>query len=273
MRPFPTGGDVIEFGTLGPLTINRDGVPVTLRAPMLRRLLAVLLCRSGRPLSLDELAEALWEDSPPDGARSTLQVYVHRLRKVLGDSGRVVHNGAGYRIVVEAADVDAMRFEAAITRARSARGRGELERAGGLLGEATALWRGRPYADIAGTGIIAGEIRRLEELRLLADQERLEIALDRGRHAQVVPELTDLADGHPYRERLLALLMLALYRSGRQADALEVFRRTRLRLSQELGVEPTRLLQRLHEAILRGDGRLLLIEADRLDGLCAASSV
>ncbi|MBR8740368.1 AfsR/SARP family transcriptional regulator [Nocardiopsis sp. MG754419] len=240
---------------------------------MLRRLLAVLLCQGGQPLPLDELAEALWEGSPPDGARSTLQVYAHRLRKVLGDSGRVVYNGAGYRIVVDSDEVDVMRFEATVGQARSARRRGELERPSDMLAEAIGLWRGRPYADITNSSILTNEVRRLEELRLLVNQERIEIDLDRGLHAHVVPELTDLAGTHPYRERLLALLMLALYRSGRQAEALGVFRTTRLRLSHELGVEPTPLLQRLHEAILRGDGQLLLIGAGHLDGMCEASSV
>jgi DNA-binding SARP family transcriptional activator len=264
---------VIEFGILGPLVIYRDGVPVTLRAPMLRRLLAVLLSQGGQRLSLDELAEALWEGAPPAGARSTLQVYVHRLRKVLGDSGRLVRDGPGYRMVLCSAEVDAKRFELTVEHARRARGKGELDQPGELFDHAMALWRGRPYSDIPNSGVVANEIRRLEELRLLANQERIEIDLDRGRHAQLVPELTELANIHPYRERLLALLMLALFRSGRQAEALGVYRGARLRLAQELGVEPIMLLRRLHEAILRGDERLLQVTSERLDNRWEPSSV
>jgi len=256
---------VIEFGILGPLVIYRDGVPVVLRAPMLRRLLAVLLSQGGHRLSLDELAEALWEGTPPDGARSTLQVYVHRLRKVLDDSGRLVRDGPGYRMELCSAEVDAKRFESTVVLARRARGRSELQQASEMYCHAMGLWRGRPYSDIPNSGVVANEIRRLEELRLLTNQERIEIDLDRGHHARLVPELTELAALHPYRERLLALLMLALYRSGRQAEALGIYRGTRLRLAHELGVEPTMPLRRLHEAILRADGQLLRITADDLD--------
>ncbi len=264
---------MIEFGILGPLVIYRDGVPVSLRAPMLRRLLAVLLSQGGHRLTLDELGDALWEGAPPEGARSTLQVYVHRLRKVLGDSGRLVRDGPGYRMVLCSAEVDSKRFEKAVEAARKHRGKGELDQAAQLFGQALALWRGRPYSDIPNSGIVANEVRRLEELRLLAKQERIETELDRGLHAQLVPELAELAAAHPYRERLLALLMLALFRSGRQVEAMGVYRGARLRLAQELGVEPTMLLRRLHETILRGDGELLRISADRLDNLWEPSSV
>jgi DNA-binding SARP family transcriptional activator len=257
---------VIEFGILGPLVIYRDGVPIELRAPMLRRLLAVLLSQGGHRLSLDELAEALWEGNPPGGARSTLQVYVHRLRKALGDSGRLARDGLGYRMELCSAQVDARYFETTVTLARRARSQGELGQAAELHGRATGLWRGRPYSDIPNSGVVGNEIRRLEELRLLASQERIEIDLDRGHHARLVPELAELASAHPYRERLLALLMLALYRSGRQAEALEVYRAARIRLARELGIDPTSVLRRLHEAILRADSQLLLITSDALDG-------
>jgi tetratricopeptide (TPR) repeat protein len=190
---------------------------------------------------------------------------VHRLRRALGEDARIVHDSAGYRIAVETGELDALRFAALTDEGRTARQQGDLDRAAALLGRALNLWRGSAYADLAQGRMIADEVHRLDEQRLVAQQDRIEVELDLGRHAQLMTDLADLAGAHPYRERLHALHMLALYRCGRQAEALEVFRRTRSRLVDELGVEPGELLQRLHHAILHSEQRLANVATGTLD--------
>lgn len=248
---------MIEFGVLGPLTIRRDGEPVELRATMLRRLLALLLSETGQPVPVPQVLEELWGTAPPPSARKTLQVYVHRTRRELGEGQRIAHGPAGYSLAVGPDELDVLRFEALVEQARAAHRRGGGERASALFHTALGLWRGAPYADVAGGVLVASAARRLEERRLAVREELVEVDLELGRHAELVTELTGLVKEQPYREGLRAHLMLALYHTGRQAEALQVFRQTRGLLNQQLGVEPGPALQRLHEAILRGDERLL----------------
>lgn len=256
---------MFEFWVLGPLQVRRDGKPVALNALMVRRVLAVLLCRAGRPVTADQLAEALWPDDPPPTARKTLQGYVHRLRRALGEPSQVSYGPAGYSIAVAAGELDASRFATLVERAQDSRRRADLDRAAVAWREALGLWRGAAYADIVAGDLVADESCRLEEQRLLAHEERIALDLDLGRDRELVAELATLARAHPYRERLRALCMLASYRAGRLAEALAAFRETRARLREELGVEPGALLQRLHQAMLRGDERLARVSTTELE--------
>ncbi len=250
------GTSVITFGVLGPLAVHRDGQPVELPAAMLRRLLAVLLSRANQPISADRLADTLWDGSPPATARKTLQVYVHRLRTALGDPARVAHGPGGYRITATAAELDSLALAELLGQARAARRAGDDPAAADLFARALRLWRAEPYADLPADALLAEEVQRLSEEHLRGREESLGLRLDLGGHAEAGAELAALAAAHPYRESLLALLMLALYRAGRRADALEVFRAARARLTDELGIDAGAALRRLHAAVLRDDARL-----------------
>jgi DNA-binding SARP family transcriptional activator/Tfp pilus assembly protein PilF len=255
----------LDFHILGPLAVYREGEAVALGPPVRRRLLAVLLCRADRPVPVGELCDLLWLGTPPPGARKTLQVYVHRLRQLLGPE-RIQHEAAGYRLVVNAGELDAERFADLVEQARSARRDQDFEQAYALLEPALALWRGEPYADVETISLLADEVQRLNEQRLLALEDLAGVRLDLRQHAELVPELQQLVRTYPYRERFRALLMLALYRCGRQTEALEAFRATRTLLNDELGLEPSPTMQRLHEAVLRGDDRLADVVTSSLDG-------
>jgi len=251
------GGIVFEFNVLGPVTVRRDGVPVPLRAAMLRRLLAVLICSAGQPVSADELVDALWPDSPPLTARKTLQVYVVRLRRALTDRDRIGHGPAGYTLAMTGGELDAGRFAELVTLARTVRATGDAVTAADTYGRALALWRGRPYADIAGVTVVDCAAREWAERRLAAIQERTDVELALGRHVEVVPQLSGLVGRHPYRERLREQLMIALYRSGRQVEALELYRSTCRLFADELGLRPGPGLESVHQAILSGTDPLL----------------
>ncbi|MFI6325223.1 BTAD domain-containing putative transcriptional regulator [Nonomuraea sp. NPDC050556] len=233
--------------------MERDGVPVPIRAAMLRRLLAVLLCEAGRPVPVSTVMDTLWEAGQPPTARKTLQVYVHRLRQELDREDRISYGPAGYALAVEPHELDVLRFAELAAEARAA---ASPTGAAGLFHEALGLWRGPAYADIQAGHLVQDEVRRLTEQRLLVHEEGIAVDLSLGRHAQLVPGLRDLAEAHPYREGLRAQLMLALYRSDRQSEALEVFRQTRALLVDQLGVEPGPELRRLNEAILRAEDDL-----------------
>lgn len=260
------GLGALQFKVLGPLEVTRDGEPLLQRAALQRRLLAALLAGSERAVPTDRLIEAIWEDSAPGNARAALLVYLHRLRRTLGDPQRISLEPNGYRIHVNALDCDAHAFEDLAAAARRERSAGRIEQSADHYAQAMRLWRGEPYADVTGTGLIAAEAARLGERRLLAHQELLEVKLDLGMHAAVIGDLEALARSHPFRERLTALRMLALYRAGRQAEALEVFRESRTVLAEELGIDPGPLLQRVHDAILRRDEHLATVAAASLDG-------
>jgi predicted ATPase/DNA-binding SARP family transcriptional activator len=243
----------MEVRILGPLEVLAEGRAVALSGPKPRAVLALLALHADESVSAERLAVALWGEEAPAGAVKAVQVHVSRLRKGLGGTDRVETTAAGYRLCVGGDDVDARRFERHVEAGRGALAAGEPERAARLLGEALALWRGAPLGEFGWAPFAAAETGRLEDLRLEALELRVEADLAVGRAAELVGELQGLTVAHPWRERLHAQLMLAFYRSGRQADALETFRRAREVLVEELGIEPGPELQSLHRAILDQD--------------------
>jgi DNA-binding SARP family transcriptional activator len=261
-----SGPEALRFRVLGPVEASLDGEPLLLRAPLQRTLLAALLARSGRAVSADALIDAIWAEQPPDQARKALLVCLHRLRRTLGDPQRIALEPAGYRIRVTADDFDAAAFAEHLAAARRERSAKRLERSAARYEQALHLWRGPAYADMADFSLIATEAARLDDDRLRARQELLEVRLDLGSHDAALGDLEALARAHPFRERLIALRMLALHRAGRQAEALEVYRESRKALAGELGVDPGRLVQRMHEAVLRNDDQLASVATESLDG-------
>jgi DNA-binding SARP family transcriptional activator len=242
---------VLEFRILGPLEALEEGVPLPLTGQKQRALLAVLLLRANDVVPTDRLVELLWGDEPPRTASTSLQNFVSQLRKALG--AEVLETRApGYRLRIEPEQLDISRFERLVRRARQA----NLAERSQLLREALGLWRGEPLADFAYEPFAQNEIRRLEELRLAATEERIATELELEQHVELVPELEALVADYPQRERLRGQLMLALYRGGRQAEALEAYHDARRELVEGLGIEPSPELQRLHGAILRQETRL-----------------
>jgi DNA-binding SARP family transcriptional activator len=232
---------VSEFFVLGPLEAIVDGTPIAVQAEKPRALLAVLLLNRNRVISTSELIDQLWGDDPPETAGSALQVYVSQLRKALGPD-RVETKPPGYSLRVADGELDLDRFEALA--------------AAGRYEEALTLWRGPALAEFRSEPALRQAGERLDDARLDAIELRIDSDLARGRHVQLVPELEELVEREPFRERFRAQLMLALYRSGRQADALEVYRQTRERFVEELGLDPSPELQELEAAILRHDESL-----------------
>jgi predicted ATPase/DNA-binding SARP family transcriptional activator len=249
----------IEVRLLGPLEVVVPAGRVEFEGVKQRRLFAALALRAPEAVTVDELVEAVWADTPPDGRDQALQKQVSRLRARLGDQLPVRRRPAGYALEIERDAVDCHRFETLLERGRA-------ERSADALAAALALWRGPALADHRFDEFAQGEIARLEELRLEALEERLTAELARGQAADLVGELRALVAEHPLRERLRASLMLALYRAGRQADALEVMRDGRRHLVEELGLEPGPELRRLETMILAHDPTLdAAAEADVLD--------
>jgi DNA-binding SARP family transcriptional activator len=231
----------LEFRILGPLEVVSDGQSLDLGGAKQRALLAMLLVHANEVVSTDRLIDALWEDEPPESAQKALHVHVSNLRKLLGRE-RVQTKPPGYLLRVEEHELDLARFSA-------------LRQRGAFAG-ALALWRGTPLSDVADQRFAQAEIAHLEELRLSCLEERIEHDLRTGRHGELVGELEALVQGYPLRERLCAQLMLALYRAGRQAEALQRYQEARSALVEELGIEPGRELRDLHQAILRQDPAL-----------------
>ena len=252
-------GVALQFSLLGPLTVTSDGEPAALGGQKQRALLAALLLASNRVVSSDHLIDAVWGEAPPETARNTIQVYISQLRKLL-PVGALETVPPGYRLAVDPATVDLFEFVRLGEEGRSALTAGDAAGGANRLRAALALWRGAPLADLAGLPFAQAEIRRLEELRLVALEERIEADLGLGRHGQLVPELELLVAEHPLRERLRAQLMLAFYRAGRQTDALAVYQRARATLVDELGIEPGESLRTLERAILVHDPSLSLIQ-------------
>ena len=242
----------MQFRILGPLEVVERDVVRPLGGAKQRAVLAILLLHRGELLSGERLVDELWGERPPATAGKTLQGYIYRLRKALGEDV-LRTRGRGYVLTVAPAQLDLDRFERLSGEGRDALSAGDPAAAAERLRSALALWRGPPLADFAYEPFAQAEIARLEEVRLATLEDRIEADLKLCRHCQLVPELEALVREHPLRERLRGQLMLALYRSGRQAHALEVYRETRRVLIEQLGIEPGRELQDLEAAILRHD--------------------
>jgi DNA-binding SARP family transcriptional activator len=243
----------VEFGLLGPLRVVVDGRPVPIKAARHRVVLAALLLRAGELVTVDELAEAVWGEALPAHPRKVVQTYVARLRKLLGGSQLIHSRPEGYVLAVAREQVDVGRFQVLLEQGREAAGRGDRHAEADLLGQALGLWRGEPLADVASEMLHREAVARLVEQRLGALQRRIEADLALGRHAELVAELRVLTDRYPLREGLWAQLMTALYRCGRQADALEAYQRVRRLLVEELGIDPGSEVEALHQAILTND--------------------
>src|SRR5438128_2455935 len=231
----------MEFRILGPLEVLEDGRALELGGQKQRTLLAALLLNANEVVSQHRLLDALWEDEPPETAQKALQVYVSQLRKALGKE-RLQTKPPGYVLRIDQGELDLDRFRLLVEE--------------GAFESALALWRGPPLADFSYRRFARAEIARLEELRLGTLEERIDGDLAAGRHAELVGELEALVGEHPLRERLRAQLMLAFYRSGRQAEALEAYQEARRALVEELGIDPGRELRELHQAILNQDPAL-----------------
>jgi predicted ATPase/DNA-binding SARP family transcriptional activator len=244
-----------QFRILGAVQALVDGRPAALGAPKQRALLAVLLLHEGAVVSRDRLVDAIWGADPPASAIQSLQVYVHGLRRALG-ADRIQTEGAGYRIRLEDAELDLERFERLVEQGRRALEAGDPEDAADELRGALGLWRGSALGDLLPESPLAAEAGRIEELRLAALELRNEAELACGRHDTLIAELEALVAEHPYREPFREQQILALYRAGRQKEALAAFREARQTFAAELGIEPGRRLQDLERAILRHDPAL-----------------
>ena len=258
---------MVEFGVLGPLEVRFDGVPRPLGGPRQRALLGMLLCDANRVVSRDRLIEELVGREATDRPDNVLRVQVSRLRKVLADGDaepRLIARFPGYLLRVEPGELDLHRFEYLARAGAQASGSGDHGRAAAVLREAEGLWRGRrALADLEFESFARPEIDRLEELRLGVVERRVDAELALGRHAELVAELEELAGEWPLRERFRAQLLLALYRCGRQTDALEAYRRARDHLVDDFGLEPGEELRDLQAQILRHDPRLRAPEPER----------
>jgi len=236
----------MEIRVLGPMEVADGGRQVDLAGPKQRAVLALLALNANITVSLDRLIDGLWGDEPPASAAKMVQLYVSQLRRLLNGGAALMTHGRDYELRIDPDEVDAARFER-------------------LIGEegadaALALWRGPPLADLAKEPFAAAERRRLEALRLVALELAIEAELETGRHPEVIGRLESLVAEHPLSEHLHGLRMLALYRGGRQAEALEAYRTARAALVGEAGVEPGPELRRLHEAILHQDPSLDLAD-------------
>jgi WD40 repeat protein/DNA-binding SARP family transcriptional activator len=244
----------MEFRVLGPLEVTDGKGEVRLGGPKQRLVLAHLLLRANRVVATDRLIEDIWGEEPPEAARSTLHAYVSRLRKLLGSS-RIEARPPGYLFRATPDEVDALEFEAKVSQARRSL---STDPAGAvaMLRKALGLWKGSVLADLAGDAALQPEVTRLEELRLAAVEGLIEAELALGHSDELVPELEALVAEHPLRERFRAQLMVSLYRSGRQAEALAAYQRAQEVLGDELGIDPSPELRRLHEQVLRQDPAL-----------------
>ncbi len=240
---------------LGSLEVHNGDRSVAVGTVKARLLLVALLLRANRVVTNDELIEQIWGDWPPANPRSALQTNVQRLRRALGDDAATLIQTRpdGYRIGLEPARLDLLWFRELV---RDARRADDLAHRHRLLKDALALWRGQPLAGLSSESLVREELPSLLEERLAAEEQLIDVRLELGQHAEVVADLIALTSRHPLRERLWAQLMLALYRCGRQADALHAYRTVARRLADELGIDPNQQLQRLHHAILVADPSL-----------------
>jgi DNA-binding SARP family transcriptional activator len=251
------GLHLLDFRILGPLEVVDDDRPVRLGGPKQRAVLAILLLDVNRVVPIERLVDDLYREAPPASALTQIQAQISQLRRLFGGADSPIETRApGYLIRLTPEQFDLRRFERSIDDAGELRSSGDLSTAVRRYREALDLWRGPALADFAGHPFAQPAIARLEDLRLSIIEERIEVELALGRQLQVVSELEELVSEHPFRERLHGQLMLALYRSERQADALEVYRRLRRRLVDDLGIEPGPALQMTERAILTQDPSL-----------------
>ena len=257
-RPY---SDRVDYSVLGPLRVESSNGPVEIRGAKERMLLARLVAASGRLVPASDLVDTLWGDEPPASAAKSLQTFVLRLRNALepernGSPTLLLTEGPGYRLALDPAQVDAERFARLARIGERSLADGRPETAAATLTEALALWRGPAYAGFDGAGFAVSEARRLEELRIAATEDRLAAELALGHATAAVPELERLVGEHPMRERLWEMLVTALYRAGRQGDALGAYERARAVLSDELGVDPGPGLRAVHARVLAHDPTL-----------------
>jgi class 3 adenylate cyclase/DNA-binding winged helix-turn-helix (wHTH) protein len=255
-------GSYMDFCILGPLEVLDEGRHVAIVGSKQRALLGLLLVNAGETLSTDRLIDELWGERPPATAAKTVQVHISRLRKALAagagnaSEGLVVTREHGYQLEIDLERLDSHRFERLLAEGRRELAANRPDSAAPVLEQALSLWRGRPLADLAYEAFAQGEIARLEDLRVAALEQLIDAKLALGRHVEVIGELESLISDYPYRERLRAQLMLALYRSDRQADALQAYQDARRALTDELGIEPGERLRELERAILAQDPEL-----------------
>ncbi|MBF8191925.1 winged helix-turn-helix domain-containing protein [Nonomuraea sp. K274] len=246
----------MSFRILGPLAVIHEGRDITPTAPKVRQVLAFLLVRKGQIVQISEFIDELWGDQPPESAMTTLQTYIYKLRKeVLDPSGlaRLHTQQCGYLLEVPDERVDVGVFEQAAKEGRQLLERGDAQRAGELLSEALSVWRGQALLGVTTGEILSAHVTRLEENRLRALEMHIEADMHLGRYRELISELKTLVHDYPLHERFYGDLMTALNRSGRRYEALEVYRRLRKVLIDELGLEPSAALQRLHQSLLSAD--------------------
>jgi DNA-binding SARP family transcriptional activator len=253
------------LSVLGPLYVRGQDGEVVVAAAKQRAVLAALLVRANRAVSFDEFADDVWDGAPPPAARATLRNYVKSLRRLLGpDIGeRIVTREPGYLIQLDEKELDMLRMRALCARGGAAFKAADWRLTSDVLTEALSLWRGTPLADVPSETLREQARQSLDRLRLQATEWRVDADLRLGRHADLVLELEALTAEHPLRERFHAQLMLALYRSGRTAEALAAFQHARQALADQLGADPGPELRRLHERMLRSDDALAVSVATR----------
>lgn len=233
---------------LGPLAITYRGATSQIGGPKQQLVLALLLEAAGSSVCIDRLIDGVWDADPPASARGTVQSYLSNIRRTLGDI--ILREGAAYRINVTPDNFDVLRFESLVESARKAI---DVDRAGGVASyrSALSLWRGEPYAGLDRCPTLHSEAVRLDELKVAALEDCLDAELHLGRHSKLVAELEHLVTSHPFRERLISQLVVALYRSGRRVDALSVLQDARVAFLDEFGLSPSRNLLRLEELVLK----------------------
>ena len=245
-----------RFCVLGPLEVRGEQGPLQLGGPKPRTVLAILLLHPNEVVSKERLALALWGDEVAGEAVKTVHVHMSRLRRALGDPALVTTTPAGYRLRVRQGERDVDVFEDLVGEGRAALAQGRFDIAAALLRDGLSLWRGPPLSEFAHEPFATAEVARLEDRRLAAIENRVAADLKCGRHEALTSELRRLVVEHPTREPFVALLMLTLYRCGRQAEALDAYSQARRQLDRDLGILPGPALRRLHEAILRHDAEL-----------------
>ena len=257
---------------LGPMSVRPADDEVVIAAAKQRVVLAALLSRANRVMSFDELAAAVWDSTPPASTRATLRNYVKNLRQALGPaSSRLVTRDPGYLFRIDPDELDVLRFRELCKQGGAAVRQADWTTAAAVLADALGLWRGMPLADIPSERLRLDVIPGLERLRWQATEWRIDADLHLGRHADLVLELQGLIAEHPLRERFHAQLMLALYRSGRVAEALAAYEQARLTMANQLGTDPGPELRRLHELVLRSDAGLADLSAPGVPGASSAA--